>query len=100
MNIPSNFDMNKILPILKSFGVNPEKLGPDKLERLQNIAGTISDPSQITPELSRQVLDILGINIRAKESPNIRIGKRIGRNDPCTCGSGIKYKKCGLLQKC
>jgi uncharacterized protein YecA (UPF0149 family) len=21
----------------------------------------------------------------------------IGRNDPCPCGSGKKYKKCGLL---
>src|SRR3990167_7214804 len=23
--------------------------------------------------------------------------KKIGRNDPCPCGSGLKYKKCGLL---
>jgi preprotein translocase subunit SecA len=23
--------------------------------------------------------------------------KEIGRNDPCPCGSGKKYKKCGLL---
>jgi preprotein translocase subunit SecA len=22
---------------------------------------------------------------------------RIGRNDPCPCGSGLKYKKCGLI---
>jgi len=21
-----------------------------------------------------------------------------GRNDPCPCGSGKKYKKCGLLE--
>jgi preprotein translocase subunit SecA len=21
-------------------------------------------------------------------------GQRIGRNDPCYCGSGLKYKKC------
>jgi preprotein translocase subunit SecA len=21
-------------------------------------------------------------------------GQRIGRNDPCFCGSGLKYKKC------
>jgi preprotein translocase subunit SecA len=21
-------------------------------------------------------------------------GQRIGRNDPCYCGSGVKYKKC------
>ena len=25
---------------------------------------------------------------------------KIGRNDPCYCGSGIKYKKCGMIDKC
>lgn len=29
-----------------------------------------------------------------KESTTIRKEKKIGRNDPCTCGSGKKYKKC------
>ena len=24
----------------------------------------------------------------------VRKGKKIGRNDPCPCGSGKKYKKC------
>ena len=24
----------------------------------------------------------------------IRIGKKIGRNEKCPCGSGLKYKKC------
>jgi preprotein translocase subunit SecA len=24
----------------------------------------------------------------------VRAGEKIGRNDPCTCGSGKKYKKC------
>lgn len=28
-----------------------------------------------------------------KKEP-IRVGKKIGRNDPCPCGSGLKYKKC------
>jgi SEC-C motif-containing protein len=26
--------------------------------------------------------------------PIIRVGAKIGRNDPCTCGSNKKYKKC------
>lgn len=29
-----------------------------------------------------------------KESGTIRKEKKIGRNDPCPCGSGKKYKKC------
>ena len=28
------------------------------------------------------------------ENKPIRVGKKVGRNDPCPCGSGKKYKKC------
>jgi len=27
-------------------------------------------------------------------APAVRGGPRVGRNDPCPCGSGKKYKKC------
>ncbi|MBF4694123.1 SEC-C metal-binding domain-containing protein [Fusibacter ferrireducens] len=30
------------------------------------------------------------------DSVTVRIEERIGRNDPCPCGSGKKYKKCCL----
>lgn len=29
-----------------------------------------------------------------KPKPIVRPGSRLGRNDPCPCGSGKKYKKC------
>lgn len=29
-------------------------------------------------------------------APFVRPGPKIGRNDPCPCGSGKKYKKCCL----
>ena len=29
-----------------------------------------------------------------KASGTIRKEKKVGRNDPCPCGSGKKYKKC------
>lgn len=29
-----------------------------------------------------------------RTSEPIRIEKKVGRNDPCPCGSGKKYKKC------
>ena len=29
-----------------------------------------------------------------KQRPIVRTSPRIGRNDPCSCGSGKKYKKC------
>ena len=28
------------------------------------------------------------------DSVTVRIEEKIGRNDPCPCGSGKKYKKC------
>ncbi|MCL2646939.1 MAG: SEC-C metal-binding domain-containing protein [Phycisphaerales bacterium] len=32
-----------------------------------------------------------------KQKPITRPGSKIGRNDPCPCGSGRKYKKCCML---
>lgn len=32
--------------------------------------------------------------LKQKKSGTIRKEKKIGRNDPCPCGSGKKYKKC------
>ncbi len=31
---------------------------------------------------------------RGKQQPVVRVEKKIGRNDPCWCGSGKKYKNC------
>lgn len=31
---------------------------------------------------------------RALQEPIQRLGEKIGRNDPCSCGSGKKFKKC------
>jgi preprotein translocase subunit SecA len=30
----------------------------------------------------------------AKVAPFVREAEKVGRNDPCPCGSGLKYKKC------
>ncbi len=44
--------------------------------------------------------DVLSVEAREtivkeyKQSKTIVKEKKIGRNDPCTCGSGKKYKKC------
>jgi hypothetical protein len=31
--------------------------------------------------------------------PRTATGEKVGRNDPCPCGSGKKYKKCHYLQQ-
>jgi preprotein translocase subunit SecA len=32
--------------------------------------------------------------IRKSQSPFVRQGRKVGRNEPCPCGSGKKYKQC------
>ena len=32
--------------------------------------------------------------LEQKKSGTVVVGKKIGRNEPCPCGSGKKYKKC------
>jgi preprotein translocase subunit SecA len=36
---------------------------------------------------------------RVPATPRTPTGEKIGRNDPCYCGSGKKYKKCHYLQQ-
>jgi preprotein translocase subunit SecA len=35
---------------------------------------------------------------RTQAVPRTPTGEKIGRNDPCFCGSGKKYKKCHYLK--
>jgi hypothetical protein len=51
------------------------------------------DPGQLS-----DLLDTLTSATRPDWSPVRRSSKKIGRNDPCPCGSGKKYKKCCLTK--
>jgi hypothetical protein len=44
-----------------------------------------------TPDLIEQVY---ARHLGARREPVVREASRVGRNDPCTCGSGKKFKKC------
>ncbi len=46
-----------------------------------------------TPQERRETYDNRGGDAPAKKQP-VRAEKKIGRNDPCPCGSGKKYKNC------
>lgn len=36
--------------------------------------------------------------VAPRSAPRTASGQKVGRNDPCPCGSGKKYKKCCLLK--
>jgi preprotein translocase subunit SecA len=36
---------------------------------------------------------------RNQKTEPVRVDKKVGRNDPCPCGSGKKYKQCHGMQQ-
>jgi tetratricopeptide (TPR) repeat protein len=56
-----------------------------------------SPPPQPEEPPPRQFIDRPYESPAPRETPQpIHVGPKIGRNDPCPCGSGKKYKKCCL----
>jgi preprotein translocase subunit SecA len=49
---------------------------------LANAAGNLAGAAQPGPQNSEPI------------TPFVRTGKKVGRNEPCPCGSGKKYKRC------
>ena len=56
----------------------------------------VEDPSKVKrKEQSKNIKEgFEGDNAGEKKKPFVRKTKKIGRNDPCPCGSGKKYKNC------
>ncbi len=64
---------------------------------LNNGEGNKSQPNAVQAALRReQVAKPTQTSSDGTDTANktVRKGKKIGRNDPCPCGSGKKYKKC------
>ncbi len=72
--------------VKKIYRLNPTAPAPT-----QNIILRKAEAEGVGPERSRRNDVIL------PESKNISDKARVGRNDLCPCGSGLKYKKCGLI---
>lgn len=56
----------------------------------------VEDPSKVKrKEQNKNIKEgFEGDNAGEKKKPFVRKTKKIGRNDPCPCGSGKKYKNC------
>jgi len=90
-----NLDIRSVIPILKQLGISPDKLGPEKLEELMKLAEKISGSSDITPEITTKIMDIIGIIPKIRVPTKIQKSEKIGRNSLCPCQKyGKKYKKC------
>ncbi|MBI3252300.1 MAG: preprotein translocase subunit SecA [Candidatus Omnitrophica bacterium] len=61
------------------------------LQFLHPEAGSVLESSPVIPAQAGISLDS---RIRGNDTPAHGAGHKVGRNEPCPCGSGKKYKKC------
>ena len=72
----------------------------DRLEKLQDAVAESKENSEAEAATAQGAItgDTLEAMARAgyfrKTRPIVRDNKKIGRNDPCPCGSGKKFKNC------
>jgi len=72
-----------------SFDINLEKLYFNMLEAKAEYLFTLPQWEGIFSQEKRKEIEK-----QQKESKIVRNDNKVGRNDPCPCGSGKKYKKC------
>jgi len=47
---------------------------------------------------SKAFSEVFDVISTPKEAPSVPVSQKIGRNEPCPCGSGKKYKNCCMLK--
>ncbi len=70
------------------FGASPQKTVHPEASSMSQIGSPISDA-----ESAPTMLDSSQAAVGGSPAP-VKAGPKVGRNDPCPCGSGKKYKKC------
>jgi yecA family protein len=90
-----DFDaMNPVLPIAVLAGIRPLN-HPDDEDHVDDEDAWMQEARQCLPLLILEAFTVTAARRRlAVAGSHARSGTKIGRNDPCACGSGKKYKKC------
>jgi hypothetical protein len=76
-----------------------ERLPGEARKQLKSIRSELKDDGPyVAEEDTASIFDICcpGFDPAEEDEPYVRPEPKLGRNDPCWCGSGKKYKKCHL----
>lgn len=65
---------------------------------IKNIAEGAFAREEEKLQKSRTNLKTIGGDTSSGANTMVTNKNKIGRNDPCPCGSGLKYKKCGMIE--
>ncbi len=68
------------------------------LNLLPHVGGGVITPEAVELKEVHEQAQVIGGGDGDKPAQNTATKKpEVGRNDPCPCGSGLKYKKCGMI---
>jgi preprotein translocase subunit SecA len=67
-----------------------EDIKPDEEAHVENVRPVHASPDGTQPEEENGEVAVA----EAPKKRPVRVGQKVGRNDPCPCGSGKKYKHC------
>jgi hypothetical protein len=85
--------LKKVAPAMINLADNPANWGMAKsmlMEGIKSGALDISSEASLQKTIGSYIENLNKMNAENKK-PEV---KKVGRNDPCSCGSGKKYKKC------
>ena len=74
---------------------NEQKTKNLKTKKNFNVLSDMSKPQNLSNSQQNIPEGAKPFDPNQKRQP-VKVDKKIGRNDPCPCGSGKKYKKCHL----
>lgn len=93
----NNMNLENATQFLKNVGIDPATFTPETIQKLMQFTDKIKDPSKIDPQTLQQLKQLLNIKLPSKK--RVIDNQKIGRNDPCPCNSGKKWKKCCLIDQ-
>jgi preprotein translocase subunit SecA len=93
-------DVTSFIFRLEAVSAEEDRMGLSRAQMSHGAFDIFSSSSEAQPEAAPQqrqpqlVTNQGGAQAPVRRAPVVRIGPAVGRNDPCPCGSGKKYKKC------
>ena len=84
--------------VVQAVGASPEELTRicQKFQKQAGVKRTLKTRQKEMKIIGKEIVE-LSRNKRSQKHRSLsQVGRKVGRNDPCPCGSGKKYKKCCL----
>jgi preprotein translocase subunit SecA len=85
---------NEVTRILMTVAVQSTEQLEQAAEAMEDRAERISNVTYTAPTETGEVESKLDETTARQQAPQVASGRLVGRNEPCPCGSGKKYKHC------